>query len=123
MISTIKAESLSPLKLAFLGDAVFELYIRNKLLAECNKPVGDLNTAKIKLVCCKGQSEFLKKILKLLTPEELSIYKRGRNAYLKQFPKKVSRIIYHRATGLEALFGYWYLMGQKDRIEQIIKLL
>lgn len=113
---------LSPLKLAFLGDAVFELYIRKSLVScRYDKSVGELNKEKIKFVCCEGQSNIIKKILDILTPEELNIYKRGRNAHVKQCPKKSSPLDYHRATGLESLFGYLYLTGAFERIDHIME--
>ena len=121
LCSKADAKKMSPLKLAFLGDAVFEVYIRQKLLCEYDESVGKLNKKKIKFVCCSGQSDIIKKILETLTPEELSIYKRGRNAHVRQCPKNSSIVDYHRATGLESLFGYLYLLGEWERIDEIIK--
>ncbi len=118
----MRIKMLSPLKLAFLGDAVFELYIRKSLVScRYNKSVGELNKEKIKFVCCEGQSNIVKKILDILTPEELNIYKRGRNAHVKQCPQKSSPLDYHRATGLESLFGYLYLAGDFERIDRIME--
>ena len=74
-------------------------------------------------VCCEAQSEMVKKIESLLTEEELSIYKRGRNVRTGKVPKNSSPGIYHRATGLEALFGYLYLTGNMNRAYEFIKIM
>ncbi|MGN0462983.1 MAG: Mini-ribonuclease 3 [Ruminococcus sp.] len=112
-------KQLSPLTLAFVGDGVYDLFVRQFLVDKGQRPVGELNKIKVDLVNCKSQAVFAKNLLPLLTEEELSVYKRGRNASPKCTPKNGSVGDYHSATGLEALFGYLYLSGEDDRLEQL----
>lgn len=114
-------KSMSPQKLAFFGDAVFELMMRKRIIFEKSGNIGDLNVLKNKNVCCRAQSDFFDDIKDVLTEEEMNIYKRGRNAHVNNTPKKASRVEYHRATGIEALFGYLYLTGEKERLTELIK--
>ena len=81
---------LSPLSLAFIGDAVFDLMVREKLICEFNAPVGVLNDMKVRKVCCRSQSKQIKNILSELTEKELSVFKRGRNAHTSNIPKNSS---------------------------------
>ena len=104
-------------KLAFVGDAVFELAVRQKLCDKYSSNIGEINSLKTQLVCCEAQAEFFKTIEPALTEREMAVYKRGRNAHIGNVPKKSSPQIYHIATGLEAIFGYLYLSGQIQRIE------
>lgn len=110
---------MSPHKLAFLGDSVYEIIVRKKIICNYNTQVGNLNSLKVKSVCCEYQAELFEKIKSMLTEEELEIYKRGRNAHVKKIPKKSSPITYHKATGLEALFGFLYLSGQEERLLEL----
>lgn len=112
-------KQLSPLTLAFVGDGVYDLFVRQFLVDKGQRPVGELNKIKVDLVNCKSQAIFAKNLLPLLTEEELSVYKRGRNASPKCTPKNGTVGDYHSATGLEALFGYLYLSGEGDRLEQL----
>ncbi|MBQ9673987.1 MAG: ribonuclease III [Ruminococcus sp.] len=111
--------SLSPLTLAFVGDGVYDLLVRQYLVDQGNRPVGELNKIKVSLVNCKSQSQFASQLLSELTEKELSVYKRGRNASPKSTPKNATVADYHSATGLEALFGYLYLNGEMERIQDI----
>lgn len=113
---------LSPLLLAFVGDAVFDLMVRERLVCEFNAPVGVLNDMKIKEVCCRSQSKRIKGILSELTEKEFTIFKRGRNAHTSNTPKNASVEEYHNATGLEALFGYVYLTGDIRRLRELFTL-
>jgi len=108
----------SPLTLAFIGDSVYELLVREQLVCKGNRPVGVLNKEKISMVCCKAQSDMLRKIEEILTEEEYTVYKSGRNAHVK-VPKNASIADYHNATGLEALFGYLYLQNNIERIREL----
>lgn len=110
---------MSPHKLAFLGDSVYEIIVRKKIICNYNTQVGNLNSLKVKSVCCEYQAELFEKIKNMLTEEELEIYKRGRNAHVKKIPKKSSPITYHKATGLEAVFGFLYLSGQEERLLEL----
>ena len=114
---------MSAKKLAFLGDAVYELFVREKLIINYENRVGELNKLKTQHVCSKTQSEIFDKIENILTPDELYIYKRGRNAHVSKTPKNTTPEIYHKATGLETLFGYLYLKRDISRLEYIIKIM
>ena len=113
----IDRHTLSPLALAFVGDGVYSLMVREKLLSEANRPVNDLHKMAVKAVRAEAQSAAMEKLLPLLTEEEEAIYKRGRNAHTAR-----SGADYHRATGLEALFGYLYLDGRIDRVRELFAL-
>lgn len=114
--SCINAKELSPLNLAFIGDCVYEMLVRETLVAEANRPVNDLHRESVKYVSAKAQTAAFKKIEPLLTEEETAVFKRGRNAKTGHQPKSASVGEYHCATGVEALFGYLYLTGNNERI-------
>lgn len=114
-----KADEYSPLTLAFLGDGVYDLLVRESLVNRANRPAGELNRQKVSLVNCKAQAEFASLLMPFLTEKELSVYKRGRNAAPKCTPKNGSVADYHSATGLECLFGWLYVNGEKDRIDEL----
>lgn len=114
---------MSAAKLAFLGDAVYELLVREKIVNDFEGSIGKLHDLKVSKVSCEAQSEMLKKIESLLTEEELSIYKRGRNLKTGRVPKGSSPAIYHRASGFEALFGYLYLIGNMSRAYELLKIM
>lgn len=115
--------SLSPLTLAFVGDSVYDLLVRQYLVTLANRPVKELNSMKVTLVNCKSQADSAKAIIESLTDEEMDVYKRGRNAKVNSSSKHSSIIDYHSATGLEALFGYLYLSGDTDRIKELFMLI
>lgn len=110
-------------KLAFVGDAVFELMVRNTICRKYNLNIGEINKLKVSAVCCEAQAEFFKKIEPYLSEKEMAIYKRGRNAHTGNVPKKSSPQTYHIATGLETLFGYLYLSGNIKRLKELITFL
>lgn len=112
-------KQMNPLVLAFLGDAVYELCARRFMVEKENCPVGELHQKTVRIVNAAAQSAAFCQIEKLLTEEELSIYKRGRNANSQSSPKHADIIDYRRATGLEALFGYLFLKGEYDRIQEL----
>lgn len=114
-----KPSEMSPQKLAFVGDAVFELIVRSKIISKYNGNIGELNKVKISHVCSQSQSDLFEKISDILTSKELEIYKRGRNAHVSKIPKKATPVTYHRATGVEALFGFLYLSGDIARLEEL----
>jgi ribonuclease-3 family protein len=111
--------ALSPLNLAFVGDTVFDLLTRTELVTEANRPVNDLSKAASKRVCAAAQAESIRKILPLLTEDETAVFKRGRNARTGGIPKNASSADYHYATGLECLFGWLYLKGEIERINEL----
>lgn len=117
------ADAYSPLTLAFIGDGVYDLLVRDMLVREANRPVGELNRRKVQLVNCKSQAKTAAALLPVLTEREQSVYKRGRNAAPKCTPKNASVADYHSATGLEALFGYLYLSGERQRIEELFSII
>lgn len=118
-----KNDDFSPLTLAFVGDGVYDLLVRSYLVRQANRPVGELNRRKVALVNCKSQARFAKLIMDSLSEKELAVYKRGRNAAPKCTPKNGSVADYHSATGLEALFGYLYLNGETDRIDELFEMI
>ena len=121
--SHTKVDEISPLTLAFVGDGVYDLLVREYLVRKANRPVGELNKIKVSLVNCKSQADFAKQIMHNLTEKEVSVYKRGRNAAPKCTPKNGSVADYHSATGLECLFGYLHLNGETDRINELFNLI
>ncbi len=116
------AKQLSPLALAFLGDAVFELYVREKLLLQGNAPAQQLHRKAVGYVCARAQSKAVEEIAGLLSPDEESVYRRGRNAHSRP-PKNADVADYRRATGLEALFGYLHLCGETDRARDLFQVI
>lgn len=116
----VNADSLSPLTLAFTGDAVFSLYIREMLVCDANRPVGDLHKLSVQAVKASAQAEGMKKLLPLLTEKETEVFKRGRNAHTSHTPKNQSGCDYHYATGFEALIGYLYLKGESERLSLLL---
>ena len=113
-------KQLSPLVLAFLGDAVFELMVRARLVAKGNAPIGRLHRQSVEHVCAAAQAEGAHVIQPLLTEDELSIYKRGRNTH-NNTPKNADPMQYRCATGLETLFGYLYATEQHARAEELFE--
>ena len=105
----------SPLLLAYLGDAVFELFVREHLLFDGDTTGSKATESSREYVTAEKQSEAVEKILPLLTDIELSVYKRGRNSKSLHMPKHASPTDYRRATGFESLFGYLYLNKDIDR--------
>ncbi len=116
----IKVDTLSPLTLAFTGDAVFSLYIREMLVCEANRPVGQLHKLSVNWVKAEAQSKGMHAILPLLTEKETEVFKRGRNAHTSHTPKNQSGCDYHYATGFEALVGYLYLKDETQRLNELL---
>ena len=114
---------LSPLTLAFIGDSVYEMFVREKIVCEANRPTNKLNTIKRDWVNASFQAQCAKKIFDILTQEESDIFRRGRNAHTKNTPKNMSHSDYHYATGLETLFGYLYLSGKIDRLRELFYII
>ena len=111
--------NISSIGLAHLGDAVFELLVRSYLCAHGKATGKGLPRATIELVCAPAQARFAEKILPQLTEEELAVFRRGRNANVHSIPRHASRAEYQQATALEALIGWLYLQGEKDRINEL----
>ncbi len=120
-IGESQAKQLSPVTLAFVGDAVYSLYVRGRVISLSDKRPSELQKITGEIVSAKGQSALLENAEKLFTPEEEAIYRRGRNAKKATKSKHASVSEYNRSTGFEAVLGYLYLTGQYDRISQIIE--
>lgn len=114
---------LSPVTLAFLGDAVYELAVRERLIRRGGVDANRLHNQTITYVKAAAQARAAEKIKTFLTREELDIFRRGRNANTSHVPKNADLLDYRHATGFEALFGYLYLCGEKGRIDEILDLI
>ena len=108
--------------LAYIGDAVIELSVREMLITSGVTNTGRLSAAAQKFVCAPTQSQVIEKLLPLLTPEEETAYKLGRNHRVSGKPKHASVSEYSRATGMEAVFGYLHLTSQNERIRELIQI-
>ncbi len=117
------SNSYNALTLAFLGDAVYSLMVRERLVKSSSLPAGKLHKKSVKSVNALAQSDAMKKLLPLLNEEETDIFKRARNAHPHHTPKNQSEGDYHYATGLEALFGWLYLEGKNDRLNELFNLI
>mgnify|MGYP004606874579 FL=1 len=111
--------AISMLGLAHIGDAVYELLTRTMLCADGNKKVTDLHKKTVAIVNAPAQAAAAARMLSVLTEDEAYIYKRGRNAKVNSVPQKADIAQYHAATGLEALFGWLYLQGKTERINEL----
>lgn len=118
--SEAEVRELSPLALAYIGDACFEILVRSEIL-DVRKNPNKLHRESIRFVRAKSQRELFEKIEENLTEEEIKIFKRGRNAKSHTVPKNADPIDYRIATGVEALFGYLYLLKRYNRIREIFK--
>ena len=111
----------SGLELAFIGDAVYELFIREKLVEQAPSTVGVLQKGASSFACASTQAAIVKELLPHLTEEEESAFKRGRNAKSKSIPKNASQADYAAATGLESLIGYLHLTNNQQRLQYILE--
>ena len=116
-------QSTPTLNLAFIGDGVYDLLVREYLVTHSSAHVGELNQRKVKMVNCKSQAEYVRLILPALSEEEAEVYKRGRNTKVNSASKHSTLSDYHAATGLETLFGWLYLKGRHDRINELFTLI
>ena len=121
--SHTKVDEISPLTLAFVGDGVYDLLVRDYLVNLANRPVGELNKIKVSFVNCTSQAKFAQFLLPHLTEKETAVYKRGRNAKVNSVPHNADIGQYHAATGLEALFGWLYLLGRTERINELFNII
>ena len=120
-LSDVAPNEVAPLILAHIGDAIYEVVVRTIVLSDGNRAIEKIHKSATKLVNAKAQSEMAEAIIPILSPEELSIYKRGRNAKSYSKAKNASIGDYRKATGFEALMGYLYLQGKTDRMLELIK--
>lgn len=115
-----RANNLSPVVLAFVGDAVYSLYVREKFIFEADYKPNDLNKLAVNEVKATAQAELVNNIKDLFTEEELAVYKRGRNAKKTSRTKAASASDYNSSTGFEAVLGYLYLTGNTERLNFIL---
>ena len=114
---------MSSLGLAHLGDSVFEVMVRSWICLSGKAKVKDLHRATVKYVAAPAQAARMERILPILTEEEHDVFRRGRNTAPHSVPKAASRGEYQTATGFEALFGWLYLQGRTDRLNELFALM
>ncbi len=114
---------ISPLILAYEGDAIYELKVRTYLLEQSESNVNTLHRLASRFVSAAAQSRLMEILEPVLNEEEVEIYHRGRNAKSHSRPKNAEMIEYRRATGFECLFGYLYLSGQNERLDDLFELI
>lgn len=117
----VDIKTYSPLTLAFIGDCVFDLYIRTILVAKGNRQPEVLHKHKSKIVKAATQAQMAESLAEYLTEDEADAYRRGRNAKSFSTAKNASVTDYRKATGFEALIGFLYLTDQEDRIIELVK--
>ncbi len=122
-LSDINPRELPSLTLAFVGDSVYDLLVREYLLTKGMRKVGDLSKEKVSMVCCSAQTKALDKIIESLNEDEEAVFKRGRNVQVNSVPRNSSLKDYHTATGLEALFGYLYLSQRIERVRELFNVI
>ena len=115
-----KVLNLNPVVLAFVGDAVYSLYVREKLTFISDSKAGELNKLATSEVNAKAQATFINSIIELLTDDELGVFKRARNAKKTTKAKHASVADYNLATGFEAVLGYLYLIGNYERLNFLL---
>ena len=115
-------DAISNLGLAHMGDCVYEMLVRAYLCAQGNKTVAQLHKQTITMVKATYQAEFVDKMLPLLAEDEMTYYRRGKNSHVHAVPKSATPAQYAKATGLEAMFGYLFLSGKKERANEIFNL-
>jgi ribonuclease III family protein len=120
-ISQGDLNSYSPLVFAYIGDAVYEVFIRTLLVSHGNAPVNKLHRQSIGFVKAKAQSDTIHMLMETLSPEEQDIVRRGRNAKSGTIPKNADVTDYKYATGFESLLGYLYLKGDYSRLLELLK--
>jgi len=121
-LGSLDVSQYSPLVLAYIGDTVYEIYVRTLVVSRGNAPVHTLHKCSVKYVKAKSQSNIIHRIKDFLSREEQDIVRRGRNAKSGTVPKNADVKEYKYATGFESLLGYLYLKGNHQRLMQILKL-
>lgn len=115
--------AVSSIGLAHVGDAVFELLVRSWLCARGKATGKGLHRASIAIVCAESQARRAERVVPVLTEEELAVFRRGRNAQVHSVPSHASRAQYGEATALEALFGWLYLSGKRERVNELFAMM
>lgn len=109
-------KQLGPLVLAYIGDTIYDLFVRTELVDSTTLTAHGLHIGAAKRVCAKAQAAAFRRIEALLTDDESAVFRRGRNAHMGSVPKNAAIIDYRIATGMEALVGYLYLSGKDERL-------
>ncbi|MEG1523963.1 MAG: ribonuclease III domain-containing protein [Clostridia bacterium] len=113
-------QQIAPLTLAYVGDTIYDLFVRTRLIDSQSLTPHGYHMAAAKCVCAAGQAAAFRRIEALLTEAELTVFKRGRNAHSGTVPKNANVADYHAASGFEALIGYLYLTGEDARLTELI---
>ena len=122
-MTLLEVNKINMLALAHVGDGVYELLFRTKLCLEHNSSVANLHRLTVSNVNAVAQAKAVEKIMPHLDADELALYKRGRNTKVNSVPHKANIGQYHAATGLEALFGWLYLLGRTERIQELFAII
>lgn len=118
----VDVRTYSPLTLAYIGDALYDLIIRTVVVGKANRPANDLHRITVKYVSATAQAKIVDCLMEEFTEEELSVYRRGKNAKPHTMAKNASPAEYLHATGFEAVLGYLYLTEQMDRALELVRL-
>ena len=118
----MKTGEMNGSSLAYLGDAVIELMVRQMLLSRDTGDVGKMNKIADGLVRATYQSQAMDRLMPILTEEEVAVFKRGRNTHSHTVPKSAKVSDYRKATGMEALFGFLYLEGRQERLKELFSI-
>ena len=121
-IGPLDLRNYSPLTLAYIGDAAYELVIRSIIVEQGNAPVNKLHKRSSRLVKAKTQAEAAARLMDVFTEEELAVYKRGRNARSHTMAKNAEMTDYRMATGFEAVMGYLHLKQDYERMVTLVSL-
>lgn len=121
-LDKLSVNKISSLTLAFIGDAVYSLFVRKRFVFIKDDKGFELNKKTADIVCASSQAKAVDKLLPLLSEEELAVYKRGRNVKKGTRAKHATVAEYNKSTGFEALIGYLYLLGENDRLEVLLNV-
>ena len=123
MLTNKKPSQFSPLALAYIGDGVYELFVRTKVIEEHeNMPANKLHKKTVQYVKAHAQADSIDAMLPHLTEDETAVYKRGRNTKSNTTPKNADMADYRKATGFEALIGFLYLSGENERLHELMNI-
>lgn len=117
-----KPEQYAPLVLAYIGDAIYEAYVRSRVIEENpDMPAHKLHNKTVKYVKANAQANSIHQMMEMLSEEETAVFKRGRNAKSPTTAKNATLVDYRHATGFEALIGYTYISNDTDRLHELMK--
>ena len=122
-LSVEETKQMNPVTLAFLGDAVYALWVRERLVRFGDGKLSELNRTAANVLSARGQSAFLERVLPLLTQEEEEIFRRGRNAKKPTKSKHATAAEYNRSTGFEAVLGFLHLTGNDERVDELLSMM